>query len=137
MNHAPHLDAAITALTVLADYLHPGWTADPAWLLTAAEMGCDHTGLPEDQAPAVTAIASFWIALATASPPASPGPGAADRNLAGLPGHHWEQAAALRRAAQMLRDWIACLAPATPGSRPSPDGLTTRPAGPSAGPHPR
>jgi hypothetical protein len=87
MNHAPRFDAAITALSVLADYLHPGYIADPCRLLTAAEMGCEIHGLPVDQAPAVTAIASEWIALATGRPPALPGrdDAAADRDLAGLP----------------------------------------------------
>ena len=124
MNTAPHLDAAITALTVLADYLHPGWTADPDRLLTAAEMGCAHAGLPQSQAPAVTTIASFWIALATGCPPARPGrDDAADRNLAGLPGYAWEQAAALRLAARMLRDWLVSLATAAAPQPAGPDDL--------------
>jgi hypothetical protein len=124
MNHTPHLDAALTALTVLGDYLHPGCTASPGRLLTAAEMSCERHGLPEDQAPAITAIASFWVALASGCPPAGPGRDAADWNLAGLPGYPWQQAEALRLAAQMLRDWLGYLPAATapqPASDPDDD----------------
>lgn len=125
MNHAPHLDAALTALAVLGDYLHPGCTASPGRLLTAAEMSCERHGLPEDQAPAITAIASFWVALASGCPPAGPGHSdAVGWNLAGLPGYPWQQAEALRLAARMLRDWLGYLPAATappPASGPGDD----------------
>jgi hypothetical protein len=117
MNTTTLQDAALTALTVLADYLaecpDPGYTADPDRLLTSAEMACDHHDLPEDEAPAVTAMASFWIALASGREPARPGyDETVTRNLAGLPDSPSQQVGALALAAQMFRIWLACLTPA-------------------------
>lgn len=114
MNTSQHPAAARTALTILADHLlETGDTADPARLLTAAELACRPHGLPEDDAPAITAAASFWVALATGYAPAGPGQDdTVDRNLDALPEDTRRQAAALRRAERLLGGWLAYHNPA-------------------------
>ena len=108
MNTSMPLDAAMTALTVLAEHLNDGFTADPARLRTAAEIACAAHGLPENQGPAIAQIASFWIAVAGGYVPASPGSSDPEGdNLARLWRQPARQASDLNRATWMIRQWRA------------------------------
>jgi len=110
MNAATPLDAALTALTLLAEYLDDGFPADPGRLRTAAEIACATHGLPGNQAPAIALIASFWIALAGGRAPASLGSNDPEGdNLARIWSHPACQAGDLQTAAWMIREWRAYL----------------------------
>ena len=137
MNTATSLDAALTALTVLAEHLDDGFSADPG-LRTPAEMACAAHGLPEDQAPAIAMIASFWVALAGGRAPASLGSNDPEGdNLTQIWAHPACQAGDLQTAAWMIREWRAYLALAAGSAHAQPAPGPPEPPRPAARHGPR